>query len=70
MAELQCIVHYEGQDCKYTKVKCISDANKERILAAKQLREELGGANHHEKQCLSVAKNVDSEKHGIHREPC
>ena len=69
-AELECIVHYDSKDGKYTKIKHISDVNKETIFAAKQLREQLGGANHHEKQCLSVPKDIDPDRHGIHRETC
>ena len=69
-AELECIVHYDSKDGKYTKIKHISDTNKESIFAAKQLREQLGGANHHEKQCLSIPKDIDPDRHGIHMAPC
>ena len=69
-AELECIVHYDSKDGKYTKIKHISDTNKESIFAAKQLREQLGGANHHEKQCLSIPKDIDPDRHGMHMAPC
>lgn len=65
-AELECIVQYEGKDSKYNKIKYVSDANRESICAAKQLREQLDQLYKH----LCVPTDIDQDKHGIHREPC
>ena len=70
MEHLSCIVHYDIKDGKYTKIKTISDINREKICAAKTLREELGGANSHIEQCQSVPDEIDLGKHSIHLDPC
>eukprot|EP00794_Sanderia_malayensis_P019309 gene19309-21233_t len=70
MEQLSCIVHFSINDSKYTRIKTISDINKEKIYAAKALKQELGGANHHKEQCESVPDEIDYGKTGIYLEPC
>ena len=70
MDKLTCIIHYEKKDSLCSKIKAISEVNREKIYAAKQLREKLGGQNHHALQCSTVPDLIDAEKHGIHLEPC
>ena len=65
---MKCIIHYKNQS-KYSNIKELSEDNKNRITAAKQLRESLGGDDHHEDQCCSVPETF-SDIHGIHLEPC
>ena len=62
MEDLQCIIHH--------KIKSISDINKEKIYAAKCIRESKGGAHHHEEQCVTIPNEIDPNEHGIHLEPC
>ena len=66
--QLECIIHYEGFDF-YSNVKEINENNEQRIRAAKQVREQLGGANFHQKQCKSIPDTID-RNHGIHMTPC
>ena len=70
MDERNCIVHYEIRDAKYSNLKEISSTNKERIYAAKSLRETLGGPNQHADQCQLVPKEIDPVRHGVHLVPC
>ena len=66
---LECIVHYEGYD-NYSMVKEISELNEHKIRQAKVTREQKGGPNHHEEQCLSVPEIIDPNMHGVHITPC
>ena len=50
-------------------VQLSHQVNLTRIHDAKQLREFLGGENHHEKQCNSVPDVIDAQRHGIHLTP-
>ena len=70
MEELRCIIHYKIKDARYSKIKSISDINKEKIYAAKRIRESKGGAYHHEEQCMTIPDEIDPNEHGIHLEPC
>ena len=70
MDERNCIVHYEIRDAKYSNLKEISSINKEKIYAAKCLRETLGGPNQHANQCRLVPQEIDPVRHGIHLVPC
>eukprot|EP00794_Sanderia_malayensis_P003886 gene3886-4430_t len=70
MESLDCIVHYQIKDAKYSVIKPVSIVNKEKIYAAKEIREQLGLANNHKEQCNSVPVEINPEKHGIHLEPC
>ena len=63
------IVHYPNQG-KYTKLKSLSDVNKTKIKKAKQVRENLGGENHHLCQCEDVLEIFSDNLHGVHSEPC
>ena len=65
----RCIIHYPNQS-KYSKLKTLSDTNKEKINKAKELRLRLGGDNHHEDQCAGIPEDFDDAIHGIHYEPC
>ena len=65
-----CIIHYDIKDAKYSKLKKISDINKDRISNAKILREREGGLRYHKQQCKSIPEEIDDSKHGIHLEPC
>ena len=44
--------------------------NREKIYAAKLLREKLGGQNQNAVQCSTVPGHIDTAKHEIHLEPC
>ena len=66
---LTCIVHYKKCG-PYLSVKALSDINKEKVIKAKELRESVGGANHHKGQCCNAPKTFIDDKHGIHLEPC
>lgn len=70
MDKLTCIIHYGKNKSRCSKIKAISEVNREKIYAAKLLREKLGGQNHHAPQCSTVPDLIDTEKHGIHLEPC
>ena len=70
MEFLNCIIHYNIKDAKYSKIKPVSETNEERIVSAKNLRQSKGGLNHHKEQCDSVPEDIDPSKHGIHLEPC
>lgn len=70
MDERYCIVHYEIRDAKYSNLKEISSVNKEKIYAAKNLRQSLGGPNQHADQCLLIPEETDPVQHGIHLVPC
>ena len=70
MDERNCIVHYEIRDAKYSDLKEISSINKEKIYAAKCLRETLGSPNQHADQCRLVPQEIDPVRHGIHLVPC
>ena len=70
MEKLECIIHYDIKDAKYSKLKQISDINKDRISNAKILREREGGFRYHKQQCKSIPEEIDDSKHGIHLEPC
>ena len=65
---LVCVIHYKNQP-KYSNIKALSEDNIQRILAAKQLREKIGGRNHHLEQCSGIPDSFDGS-HGIHIEPC
>lgn len=70
MEQKMCKVHYDITESKYSKIKTVSEVNKERISTAKSLREEIGGAHYHREQCLSIPDEIDHDKHGLHLEPC
>ncbi len=70
MDERNCIVHYEIRDAKYSNLKEVSSINKEKIYAAKNLRESLGGPNQHADQCRLIPEEIDPVQHGIHLVPC
>ena len=70
MEDLRCIIHYRIKDARYSKIKSISDINKEKIYAPKRIRESKGGAHHHEEQCMTIPNEIDPNEHGIHLEPC
>ncbi len=65
-----CIIHYNLKDAKYSKLKSISEINKQGIISAKNLREPKGGLNHHKEQCDSITQEIHPAKHCIHLEPC
>ena len=68
---LNCIVHYRDPNCTYTKLKNLTNVNKERIIQAKQVRESIRGENYHEDQCLGVPDEIfDDSIHGIHLDSC
>lgn len=70
MENLSCIIHYDIKDARYSNIKPLSEVNKERIQAAKNLRESKGGLNYHKQQCDSVPEQFDSSLPGIHLDPC
>ena len=64
------MIHYKiKEQARYSKIKSISDINKEKIYAAKRIRELKGGA-HHEEQCMAIPNEVEPNEHGIYLEPC
>ena len=50
-------------------MKEVNENNKQKIRAAKQVQEQLGGANFHQKQCNGICDTID-RNHGIHMAPC
>ena len=50
---MKCVIHYKNRS-KYSKLKELSEINKEQILRAKDLRCTLGGDNFHEEQCDAI----------------
>ena len=70
MEELFCVVQYKNSASTYAKMKNISWINKQKIYEAKILREEIGGENYHEEQCLLLPSEIIDSKHGIHLNPC
>ena len=70
MDDLSCIVHYNGRDARYSKIKPVSSIDKTKINAAKSLRESLGGVHHHKEQCDLIPETINGMKHRIHLEPC
>ena len=44
----------------------MSDINKEKISAAKLIRESKRGAHHHEERCMAIPNEIDPNEHGIH----
>ena len=68
--ELKSIIHYNIKDAKCSKIKIISEINKQRILEAKNLRIAKGGPNYHKEQCDSIPDEINLSQHGIHLEPC
>ena len=67
-SQLECIIHYEGFDF-HSNLKEINENNEQRIRAAKQVREQLSGANFHQKQCKGIPDTI-GRNHGIHMTPC
>lgn len=67
--KLNCIVHYKGQK-SYSTIKKLSDVNINRILEAKDKREEIGGDNLHQEQINLIPETINLETDGIHLEPC
>ena len=59
--QLECIIYYEGFDF-YSNMKKINENNER---AAKQVREQLGGENFHQKQCKGISDIIDRNQ-GIH----
>ena len=66
----RCIIHYNIKDAKYSKVKTISEINKQRILEARNLGITKGGPNYHKEQCDSIPEEITLSEHGIHLEQC
>ena len=66
---MKCIVHYLNQG-KYTKLKSLWDVEKTKIKKGKEVRENLGGENHHLLQCEGVPEVFNDNLHGVHSEPC
>ena len=64
-----CIIHYSNQN-SYSKVKPLSQTNKERIRQAKDLRESLGGTNLRPEQCETIPDQFVEGFHGVPLEPC
>ena len=67
-SQIECVIHYEGFDF-YSKVKEVNENNDQRTRAVKQIREQLGGANFHQKHCKGAPDTID-RNHGIHMTPC
>ena len=65
-----CVVHYEIINEKYSFLENISENAYQRILEAKTIHEELGGANFHREQCLNVPDVLDPAVHAVHLNPC
>ena len=60
-------------NANYSKIKPISEINKERIYAVKSIRKSKGGNHHHKEQCDAIPSEIDPTKHiadGIHLTPC
>ena len=62
--QLECIIYYEGFDF-YSNMKKINENKEHRMRAAKQVREQLGGENFHQKQCKAISDIIDRNQ-GIH----
>lgn len=64
----KCIIHYKGFT-GYSKLKQLSEINKQKILLKKVERENLGGEHYHKDQCDSIPESF-GENDYIHLEPC
>ena len=62
--QLECIISYEGFDF-YSNMKKINENNEQRMRATKQVRQQLGGENFHQKQCKGISDIIDRNQ-GIH----
>ena len=62
MAALSCIIHYSVKNSKYDEIKPLSQINIEKIQQAKDIRIEVGGANHHREQCELIPEIIDPKK--------
>ena len=64
-----CIVHHEIKNEKYSCLGNISENAYQRILEAKTIHEELGGANFHREQCLNAPDVLDPAVHSAFLNP-
>ena len=64
----KCIILYKGFP-KYSKLKELSETNKQRISEANKERETLGGELQHKDQCDGISEAF-ADSHCIHLEPC
>ena len=62
-----CIIHYKVFP-KYSKLKKLSETNKQWISEAKKKCETLGGEHQHKDQCDGIPETF-SDSHCIHLEP-
>ena len=68
---MECIVHYDYNDVKYSELKSLSDNQYERIKEAKHIRTQSTEQNQHLQQCATVPENGYNKLiHGVHLEPC
>ena len=64
---LKCVVHQHLTS--YSKIRPATAVNKDRIAAAKSVRESFTGSNkHHAEQCEGVPESYDDDKHGVYHE--
>ncbi len=68
--KLECVCHYPGKSNYSNEIKTLSQNNIDRLVQAKQKREELGGAHLHLQQVQQIPQTFDLEKHGVHSRPC
>jgi len=66
---MECIVHYKKQS-NYSQLKRLTEVNIQRIREAKVKRLKIGGAHTHDEQTNLIPDIIDSNKHGIHLDPC
>ena len=68
---MECIVHYDYNDVKYSELKSLSDNQHERIKEAKNIRTQSTEQNQHLQQCATVPENEYNKLiHGVHLELC
>ena len=67
-SQLECIIYYEDFDF-YSNKKKINENNEQRMRAAKQIREQLGGGNFHQKQYKGISDTIDRNQ-GIYMTSC
>ena len=68
---MECIVHYDYNDEKYSELKSLSENQYERIKEAINISTQSTERNQHLQQCATVPENGYNKLiHGIHLEPC
>ena len=67
---MECIIHCQIKNQNYSKLKMLSDTNKERIFKAKSIREQYDDNNYRAYQCKSIPSSFNDKRDSTHLEPC